>query len=95
MAAWEAGWATLGGALGPLTADDLLRSITIRGEPHTVLKAIDRQLTHYGYHVGQIVLLARLAKGAQWRTLSVPRGQSEAFNAKQGETFRTGAEPAS
>jgi len=85
MLAWEAGWQALDQALGPLGADDLLRTVTIRGEGHTVLQAIDRQLTHYGYHVGQIVLLARIVKGADWSTLSVPRGQSEQFNAKMRE----------
>ena len=86
MAAWDAGWAALERALEPLTEDDLLRTITIRGEPHSVLKAIDRQLTHYGYHVGQIVLLARLAQGAGWKSLSVARGQSEAFNRRMRGT---------
>ncbi len=89
MAAWEVGWEALERALSPLTEDDLLRTVTIRGEPHTVLKAIDRQLTHYGYHVGQIVLLARLARGPDWRTLSVARGESEAFNAQLRGPLRT------
>jgi hypothetical protein len=82
MAAWDQGWTALDTALAPLTDDDLMREVTIRGEPHTVLKAIDRQLTHYGYHVGQIVLLARLARGAHWESLSVPRGKSEELNAQ-------------
>jgi len=88
MQAWAAGWQALDTALGPLGPDDLMRTITIRGEGHTVLQAIDRQLTHYGYHVGQIVLLARIAKGAQWSSLSVPRGQSEQFNAQMRERSR-------
>jgi uncharacterized damage-inducible protein DinB len=88
MAAWDQGWAALDTALAPLTDDDLMREITIRGEPHTVLKAIDRQLTHYAYHIGQIVLLARLARGAHWESLSVPRGKSEEFNAKMRERPR-------
>jgi len=88
MAAWEAGWRTLDEALGPLGPDDLMRTVTIRGEGHTVLQAIDRQLTHYGYHVGQIVLLARMARGKAWSSLSVPRGQSEQFNAQMRERLR-------
>jgi uncharacterized damage-inducible protein DinB len=85
MRAWEAGWRALDGALGPLGPGDLMRTIRIRGEAHTVLQAIDRQLTHYGYHVGQIVLLARIARGREWSSLSVPRGQSEQFNARMRE----------
>ncbi|MEP7028889.1 MAG: DUF1572 family protein [Candidatus Eisenbacteria bacterium] len=89
MTAWTRGWELLDQALEPLGPDDLMRTATIRGEPHTVLQLIDRQLTHYGYHVGQIVLLARLAKGGAWSSLSVPRGQSAAFNQKMIDQFRT------
>lgn len=88
MAAWAEGWAMLDLALAPLGPEDLMRTATIRGEPHTVLQLIDRQLTHYGYHVGQIVLLARFARGSAWSSLSVPRGQSASFNAKMRDTFR-------
>ena len=89
MAAWDAGWHALDRALGPLGPEDLMRTVTIRGEGHTVLQAIDRQLTHYGYHVGQIVLLARIAKGQAWSSLSVPRGQSEQFNAQMRDRHQT------
>ena len=82
MAAWAHGWELVDQAIAPLNDEDLERTITIRGEPHTVSQAIIRQLAHYGYHVGQIVLLARIARGAAWSTLSVPRGHSAAFNAK-------------
>ncbi|MGD8395321.1 MAG: DUF1572 family protein [Candidatus Eiseniibacteriota bacterium] len=75
-----AGWRCLEAALAPLGTPDLERTVTIRGEPHTVLEAVSRQLTHYGYHVGQIVLLARHWAGDRWQTLSVPRGGSRAFN---------------
>lgn len=88
MAAWQRGWAALDAALSPLTADDLMRTVIIRREPHTVVQAITRQLTHYSEHVGQIVLLCKLARGKEWRTLSVPRGQSEAFNADMQHKFR-------
>jgi hypothetical protein len=89
MAAWARGWDLLDRALAPLTDADLGRTITIRGEPHTVSQAVIRQLAHYGQHVGQIVLLARIAKGAAWTSLSVPRGQSETFNASMHASFRT------
>lgn len=79
---WEAGWQLLFDALEPLTGDDLLRTVLIRGEPHTVVEAINRQLTHYSYHVGQIVLLAKHFQGDEWRTLSIARGESEQFNAQ-------------
>jgi hypothetical protein len=87
MAAWARGWQALDDALAPLGPADLERTITIRGEPHTVLQALVRQLVHYGQHVGQIVLLARIARGAEWRTLSVPRGGTAAFNASMRRTF--------
>jgi len=80
MVAWAAGWGALFEALAPLTDDDLSRTVTIRGEAFTVQQAILRQQTHYAYHVGQIVLIARQLLGASWKTLSVPRGASEAFN---------------
>jgi hypothetical protein len=65
-----------------LTEDDLARSVTIRGEEHSVVRAISRQMTHYAYHVGQIVLVARVHAGDSWQTLSIARGESERFNAK-------------
>ena len=77
---WEEGWAILFQTLESLTEGDLTKTVTIREEPHTVTKAILRQVSHYGYHVGQIVQLARVLRGAQWQTLSIARGQSEAFN---------------
>ncbi len=78
---WETGWRCLFEALAPLSSDDLARTVRIRGEPHSVLKAINRQLTHYAYHAGQIVLLARHFAGGKWQSLSIPRGRSEEFNA--------------
>lgn len=91
MAAWQAGWATLFASLEPLVPDDLLRTVLIREEPHTVVRAINRQLTHYGYHVGQIVLLAKHARGEGFRSLSIPRGGSSKFNATMQD--REGAPP--
>ncbi len=78
---WETGWGHVFAALESLTAEDVMKTVTIRGEPHTVLQAINRQLAHYAYHVGQIVFLAKHLRTAEWKTLSVPRGKSEEFNA--------------
>jgi uncharacterized damage-inducible protein DinB len=77
---WEAGFARLETALAQLTPADLLREVAIRGERHTVVQALNRALAHLGYHVGQIVGFARQHRGANWRTLSIPRGQSDSFN---------------
>jgi hypothetical protein len=84
LEAWERGWRTLFAAVGALGPDDLERVVTIRSEPQTVLEALLRQVSHYGYHVGQIVYLARLAAGDAWTTLSIPRGGSAAYNRKLG-----------
>jgi Protein of unknown function (DUF1572) len=73
MADWESGWRVLFATLGTLTEEDLLRDVFIRGEPHSVIQALDRQLTHHAYHVGQIVFLAKHLRAADWRTLSMPR----------------------
>jgi uncharacterized damage-inducible protein DinB len=79
-ARWDDGWERLFAALEPLSASDLARTVTVRGEPHTVRQAILRQLTHYAYHVGQIVLLARHLVGPTFESLSIPRGQSAQFD---------------
>jgi hypothetical protein len=79
LALWERGWACLFEALAVLDADDLESVIRIRGVELTVLEAIDRQMSHYGQHVGQIVFLAKHLSGDRWRSLSIPRGQSEAW----------------
>lgn len=79
QAQWEAAWLMLFDLLDALQPADLLRTVTIRGEAHTVLAAVQRQITHYAYHVGQIVMSAKALRGAQWQTLSIPRGQSEQF----------------
>jgi hypothetical protein len=85
--AWREGWAILEGSLAPLGPDDLLRAVTIRGEPHSVVQGIHRALGHCAYHVGQIVLLAKHARGAEWNNLSVPRGGSKAFERTMHEKF--------
>jgi hypothetical protein len=77
---WERGWAALFGAIEPLRDSDMSRVVMIRGESLTVLQAVNRQLTHYAYHVGQIVYVAKHYRGSSWRTLSIPVGRSEEFN---------------
>jgi len=81
LALWEAGWQILFAALEPLGDDALARTVTIRGERHSVMQAINRQVAHYAYHVGQLVFVAKHFAGADWKTLSVPRKQSAQFNA--------------
>ena len=76
---WEEGWARVFGAIDPLKPEDMTREVTIRGEPHTVLMAINRQIAHYAAHIGQIVFLAKHLRSSQWKTLSIPRGKSEEF----------------
>jgi len=79
---WEDGWACVFATLEPLTEKDLTRTVTIRGEAHSVMQAINRQLAHYPHHVGQIVLLAKHFACDHWHSLSVPRNQSAEFNRK-------------
>jgi uncharacterized damage-inducible protein DinB len=81
MRAWEDNWQLVFDTVNSLSPDDLTRTVTIRDEPHSVLQALNRQLAHYAQHTGQIVFLAKHWKGADWKTLSVPKGQSEQFNA--------------
>ena len=80
LARWDEGWAVLFEALKPLGPADLGRPVLIRGETLAVLEAIHRQLTHYAYHVGQIVYLAKHYAGSRWTSLSIPLGKSEEFN---------------
>ena len=82
LAVWEGGWACLFQALESLADADLGRTVTIRGEAHSVTQAINRQLAHYPYHVGHIVLLAKHFACEKWQSLSVPRNKSAEFNRK-------------
>jgi Protein of unknown function (DUF1572) len=81
MAYWERGWQTLFSALEPLQPADFEKIVKIRGEDHTIVQAINRQLTHYSYHIGQIVFLAKHFRSADWKSLSVPKNRSAEFNA--------------
>ena len=77
---WESGWQRLFDSLTALAPDDVARTVTIRGEPHTVPLAMQRSLAHCGYHVGQIILIARILAGDHWTTITIPRGASAGFN---------------
>ena len=89
LAWWEDGWSRLLDAISGLRPEDLARTVTIRGEPHTVVEAINRQVSHYAAHVGQIVLLAKHYAGPRWQTLSIPRGRSRDVDvAKGGGAYR-------
>jgi len=81
MAYWERGWQCVFTAVEPLTVEDFTKKVLIRGEPHTIIQAINRQLTHYAYHIGQIVFLGKHFRSAEWKSLSIPRNRSAEFNA--------------
>lgn len=80
IAAWESGWFCLFNALKPLNSSQLENIVYIRNGGHTVTEAINRQLAHYAYHIGQIVFLGKLLKGEDWQPLSIPKGKSSKFN---------------
>jgi len=83
MTWWEQGWTCVLAAVDSLKPDDVMGTVTIRGEPHTVLEAINRQIAHYAQHIGQIVFVAKHLRSGEWKTLSIPRGKSEEFNQKK------------
>ncbi|SHN16373.1 DUF1572 family protein [Mucilaginibacter sp. OK098] len=84
LALWEKGWLCIYNSIDALTEDDLMRTIYIRKESHTVIEAINRQLAHIPYHIGQIVYIAKMVSAENWNSLTIPKGQSKAFNAKKG-----------
>jgi hypothetical protein len=92
MARWGAGWALVFETLQSLDEADLGRTVRVRWEEHTALAAIQRQLGHAAYHCGQIVMLARHHTGDAWSSLSIPRGESEAFNRRAREAASGGAD---
>ena len=89
LQAWEKHWQLTLDTISALRPEDLSRKVTIRSEPHSVIQAITRQIAHHASHAGQIVLLAKHWKGTEWKTLSVPRGQSDAFNAAYAAKFKS------
>lgn len=80
MQAWEEGWGCLLGTLERLKESDLNQRVLIRSEAHSVMQAINRQLCHYSYHVGQIVMIAKQRRQGEWKSLTVPRGKSSDYN---------------
>jgi hypothetical protein len=88
LAYWERGWQCLFDAVEPLKPEDLMRTIRVRGQDHTVVQAINRQLAHYAYHVGQIVFLAKHFKSSEWQSLSVPKNGSAELNAQLQNRLR-------
>ncbi|HXM33715.1 MAG TPA: DUF1572 domain-containing protein [Pyrinomonadaceae bacterium] len=90
LAYWERGWGCLFSALESLRPEDFEKKVTIRGQEHTIVQAINRQMTHYASHIGQIVFLAKHFRSAEWKSLSVPRNRSAEFNAY----LKTNAGPA-
>jgi hypothetical protein len=85
---WEEGWAQVFHTLDSLNPEDVMRTVTIRGEPHTVLQAINRQIAHYASHTGQIVFLAKHLRSSEWKTLSIPRGKSEDYKVAPPKTYK-------
>ena len=79
LAVWNDGWRSVFAALEPLSDADLTRTITIRGEPHSVMQAVNRQVAHYAAHIGQIVYLAKHFRAGEWKSLSIPRGKSAEY----------------
>ena len=82
---WEEGWAQVLAAVDALRPEDMMGVVTIRGEPHSVLQVLNRQVAHYAYHVGQIVFLAKHLRSREWQSLSIPRGKSEEINQRLAE----------
>ena len=91
LARWETGWEILFGVLESLTVDDLTKTVLIRQEPHAVPQAIHRQLSHYAYHIGQLVFLCKHLTGSDWQSLSIPRGKSGEFNEMMRRRQKHGA----
>ena len=90
VAYWEKGWKCTFDAIEALTPDDLLRTVTIRGQDHTAMQAITRQIAHYANHIGQIVYVAKHLKVGDWQTLSVPKNRSAEFTTYLKEKAATG-----
>lgn len=88
---WEAGWTCLFNALESITPEDIIdQKVRIRNQEHSINEAVQRQLAHYAYHIGQIVYIAKHTKGHSWKSLSIPKNQSEAFNQKKFKNDQTG-----
>jgi hypothetical protein len=85
---WEEGWARVFAAIEALKPEDVIRTVTVRGQPHTVLQAINRQIAHYAQHTGQIVFLAKHIRSGKWKTLSIPRDKSEDYKTAAPKAYQ-------
>jgi hypothetical protein len=85
---WDEGWTQVFTTLDSLKPEDITRAVTIRGEPHTVLQAVNRQIAHYAGHIGQMIFLAKHLRSNQWNTLSIPRGKSEEYKTARPKTYK-------
>ena len=85
---WEEGWSVVLATVESLKPEDVMKTMTVRGEPHTVMQAINRQVAHYAQHTGQIVFLAKHLRSGEWKTLSVPRGKSEEYKTVPPKTYK-------
>ena len=85
---WEEGWTRVFATIEALKPQDVMRKVTVRGEPHTVLQAINRQIAHYAYHTGQIVFVAKHIRSGKWKSLSIPRGKSEDYKTAAPKPFK-------
>jgi hypothetical protein len=85
---WEEGWTRVFATIEALKPEDVMRKVTIRGEPHTVLQAINRQIAHYAYHTGQIVFVAKHIRSSKWKSLSIPRGKSEDYKTAPRKPYK-------
>jgi uncharacterized protein DUF1572 len=88
---WEEGWACVLAAIDGLKPEDVMRTVAIRGEPHTVLQAVNRQIAHYAQHIGQMVFLAKHLRSSEWKTLSIPRGKSEEYKKAPPKPYKPGS----
>jgi uncharacterized damage-inducible protein DinB len=86
---WDEGWDRVFSAIDSLKPDDVMRQVTVRGEPHTVMQAINRQIAHYAYHTGQIVFMAKHLRSGKWKSLSIPRGKSEEYKTVVPKPYKT------
>ena len=85
---WDEGWVQVFAAIDSLKPEDVMHTVTIRGEPHTVLQAVNRQIAHYAGHIGQIIFLAKHLRSNQWNTLSIPRGKSEEYKTARPKPYK-------
>jgi hypothetical protein len=85
---WEEGWNCVFAAINSLKPEDVMRTVTVRGQPHSVMQAINRQIAHYAQHTGQIVFLCKHLRSSEWKTLSIPRGKSESYKVAPSNSDR-------